>query len=267
MTNEEAEGLIKRAESRLMAEYVTPARVLAGVAIGFAPTALLPDFSFMGVVSGALGFLSLMLWRGARDVRRDNTKIKALAIWNELSQRDAFHSYQFKQTWLLQNQLRELYANDPRGEILPLTQAIRLISSHVRQQERLQIVEHRLVQLQLIHNTMRQKLKQLRALGEDAPEVERKLLQIERDEAALENIAAQISASCARLEAIFTGVQHAHQVRQLKRELGELSRDVSSESSELALENDAFDIERQIGREIETFLRLERETDEHLRDV
>ena len=179
---------------------------------------------------------------------------------------DIFGARLFPSSVDLKNAIAFFYQQDPLADTLPLPQAVRLLDAHQSQQQRLEIISFRLEELCLLRQTMHEKLAQLHNLGEDAPEAKRRLAELERDEAALQHIHNQISASCARLETIFTSVQHAHQVRQLKRELGELSQ-VAGAHSDLALENDAFDIERQIGREIETFLRLERETDEHLRDV
>ena len=63
-------------------------------------------------------------------------------------------------------------------------------------------------------------------------------------------------------------VQKAAQARQLHRELSNINARLpqKAEAIESAFEPESLeDIERQIGREIETYLRLERETEEHLR--
>lgn len=109
---------------------------------------------------------------------------------------------------------------------------------------------------------------QLRELGEDYPQGARNLEQINGDLAALGRVHGQIHASCTRLEAIVIGVQKAAQSRELRRELEGLSARVAPSSGALepAFAAESLeDIERQIGREIETYLQLERETDEHLR--
>ncbi len=266
MRNEEAEQLAKWAEQSLQSASFTSARISIGVSVCSAPFAFAPGYGFIGFISSVFALLSLMLWTSGRNISRDFEEERAQAIWNRFVERDVFDAEEFAPTQDLQQQISELYQVDPRGETFPLVQAIRLIDAHMHQQQRLEIISFRLEELSLLRQTMHEKLAQLRKLGEDAPESQRRLTELERDEAALQSIHNQISASCARLESILTSVQHAHQVRQLKRELGELSQ-AAGAHSELALESDAFDIERQIGHEIETFLRLERETDEHLREV
>jgi len=269
MTNEEAEQLITKATKQLKRGTFEGSRIAGVGAICLLPFVLTPYAGvFFAVGSGSLAVTSVACYFIEINDRHRMRKIGTWDTWNALTTPEFPAPPLPNATFLLKNSIAVLYQQDVNAQTFPLVQAMRLLDAHTRQQRRLEVVEYRLVQLQVIYKTMRDKLKQLRALGEDAPEVERKLAQLKGDIAALENIAAQISASCARLEAIFTGVQHAHQVRQLKRELGELSQVAGSSSdSDLALDSDAFDIERQIGREIETFIRLERETDEHLRDV
>jgi hypothetical protein len=267
MTNEEVERLIARAEKRLRSEKFVPSAIAGALALSSVPALAIPEVGPIVVVfAGACGLISALELGSVRYVRHRLGENKALWVWKKFMRHDTFGAKQFKSSKKLQQAVLQIYKNDPQGDVLPLRQAMSLLDAHCRQQERLGAVAYYLKEMQLLKQTMHGKLAQLRKLGEDAPESKRRLTQLERDEAALQSIHNQIAASCARLETIFTSVQHAHQVRQLKRELGELSQ-VAGSGSDLALESDAFDIERQIGREIETFLQLERETDEHLRDV
>jgi len=269
MTNEEAEKLVSEATTRLRIDNISSSRMSAYGALCLLPLVLVPGAGVLFAFgSGLFAVTSALCYFAEISANPVSKKTDVAKTWDIISTTEFSAPPLPNATLLLRNSISNLYQQDVGTQTFPLVQAIRLLDSHQRQQERLQIVEHRLNELNALSGGMRVRLAKLRELGEDVPEAQRKLDQIERDEAALENIAAQISASCARLEAIFTGVQHAHQVRQLKRELGELSQVAGSATgSDLALEGDAFDIERQIGREIETFIRLERETDEHLRDV
>jgi len=269
MTNDEANELIQEAAQRSKKKDVSNARDAGFAAICLLPFALLPTVGVaFAISSGICVLISVTCHFAETSASSEIKQSDAWQIWDFITTRESFAPPLPSDTFLLKNSIAVLYQEDLQAQVFPLVQAIRLLDAHLRQQDRLAVVENRLNELNALSGAMRVRLAKLRELGEDVPEAQRKLDQIERDEAALENIAAQISASCARLEAIFTGVQHAHQVRQLKRELGELSQVAGSSSdSDLALDSDAFDIERQIGREIETFIRLERETDEHLRDV
>ncbi len=267
MTNERAQRLVDGVEQRLVSDSIMPARISGTIALCSTTIYFVPGIWFVGVgLAGFCGTFALIQSLIARDVQKELKAHRAPTVWGHLMGFDLFGARLQASSVDLKNAIASLYEQDPNAQTLPLPQAVRLLDAHVHQQKRLEIISYPLNELQRLRRAMHEKLARLRDLGEDAPEAKRRLTELERDEVALRGIHNQTSASCARLESIFTSVQHAHQVRQLKRELGELSQAAGS-SSELALESDAFDIERQIGREIETFLRLERETDEHLRDV
>ncbi len=169
----------------------------------------------------------------------------------------------------LGQEITVIYQADPRGEVLPLSQAIRLMDTHDKQQQRLEVVADRLVKLRSVQNTLKEKTKQLRGLGESHPEGEIRLQSLEKDEAALNTMREQIQASCHRLGMIAIEAQKTQQMRQLRREISDLTTEKSPiVTSPAFLEPDSlFDIERQITREIETFLQLERDTDRHLREL
>ncbi|HEX8464963.1 MAG TPA: hypothetical protein VF627_10145 [Abditibacterium sp.] len=162
-------------------------------------------------------------------------------------------------------QIGNIYQHDPRGEFFPLPQAIKLLDAHYRQQKRVGLVSQRLDDLSDLKIRLSEKILQLRELGADNEEGLENLKRIETDEQALQPLKDQIEASCRRLEMILISVQTAFKTRQLQREISELGTRATPAAtlSTLAPENELSDIERQIGREIETFLRLERETERH----
>jgi hypothetical protein len=116
---------------------------------------------------------------------------------------------------------------------------------------------------------LNEKAMRLRALGDPNPLATANVEEMAREIPALERLADDILSSCHRLEAIVLSVHRAVQVKQLHREIAELKSSVSPEKggeSQLVAP-EITDIERQIGREIETFLQLEQETDAHLREL
>ncbi len=111
-------------------------------------------------------------------------------------------------------------------------------------------------------------MAQLQKLGEDYPQGARNLEQINTDLEALGKVHSQIHGSCTRLEVIVIGVQKSAQSHQLRSEIEGLNARVTRAAGtiEPAFEAESLEeIERQIGREIETYLQLERETETHLR--
>lgn len=195
-------------------------------------------------------------------------KTRARLTWEYLGRNQTFGAGLSEATRRLGNDVQKIYDGDPTGKLFPLRQSIRLVDTHSRQQQRLFIVENRLGELRNLQEALAGKMAQLQELGEDYPQGARNLKQINADLEALGRVHGQIRASCTRLEAIVIGVQKAVQSRQLRRELEGLSAHVAPSigAIEPAFEAQSLeDIERQIGREIETYLRLERETEEHLR--
>jgi len=231
MTNEEAEQLIVKATKQLKGVTFESSRISGGIALVALPFALSPAIGgYCASLSGIFAVTSVVCYLFERGAAQGMKGSGVLRIWEMVTTPEFSAPHLPRATASLRRHISYFYQQDVNAQIFPLVQAMRLLDAHTSQQRRLEVVEHRLNELSSIRQTMRDKLAQLRALGEDVPEAQRKLDQIERDGAALENIAAQILASCARLEAIFTGVQHAHQVRQLKRELGELSQVAGSSS-------------------------------------
>ena len=192
---------------------------------------------------------------------------KARELWNWAGRQHSFGPLSTP-SQEVGNQIQKIYYLDPKGELLPLRQAIRLFDTFCRQQARLNIVTERLWQLNGLQETLLNKMARLQELGENYEQGARNLEQINDDYEALSGIAKQIQGSCARLEMLLISAEKAIQSRQLRRELNELSALMPrpTQAVEPAFEAESLEtIERQIGREIETYLQLERETEEHLR--
>ena len=212
-------------------------------------------------VSAVVTFTSLQAWRKREALR-------ARLTWEALGRNQTFGTQLSEPTRRLGNDIQKIYDGDPTGKLFPLRQSMQLVDTHSRQQQRLILVENRLGELRSLQESLAGKMAQLRELGEDYPQGARNLEQLNEDLEALRRVHGQIRASCTRLEAIVIGVQKAAQSRQLRRELEGLSARVAPVGGavEPAFEAQSLEeIERQIGREIETYLQLERETDEHLR--
>ncbi len=194
---------------------------------------------------------------------------RAELIWRHLV-KTIFKSRFSGVTAILAEDIGFLYQVDPRGEVLPLQQAVRLVDTHHKQQRRLAVVLERLAALHSIGAALREKTERLRALGEGHEQGETRLKTMREDETALDNMREQILASCHRLEMILIETQKAQQMRQLYSEINALTQEKPhSNSSEIAIAqgDSLIDIERQITREVETFLQLERETDRHMREI
>lgn len=235
----------------------------------------------VGPTSAADSLLNFFLWLGvgfsgvsayatlsSMKTWQQREKERARLTWEYMGRNQTFGTALSEATRRLGNDVQKIYNGDPTGKIFPLRQSIRLVDTHSRQQQRLFIVENRLGELRGLQESLAGKMAQLHELGEDYPQGARNLEQINADLEALGRVHGQIRGSCTRLEAIVIGVQKAVQSRQLRRELEGLSARVapSNGAIESAFEAESLeDIERQIGREIETYLRLERETEEHLR--
>ena len=194
-------------------------------------------------------------------------RTKAFRIWTRLGEK-ALLGHFSETTRQFGFSVAQIYALDQAGDTLPVRQAVRLFDTHRRQQKRLAQVSARMEELRALSEQLETKLARLHELGESYASGTRTLEEITADHEALTQISRRIQSSCTRLEMLVIAVQKAVQARQLRRELDELSARLphSGESVEPAFEPESLEtIERQIGREIETYLHLERETEEHLR--
>ena len=238
---------------------VTAVTALGGLAFGSV------EFLELGASFAALSIYAT--YDANRSFKKRENYI-ARIIWEILGATQTFGTQLTRATRKLGSEVQKVYETDPAGELFPLRQAIRLVDTHRRQQERFTLVEARLQELRLLKEALSGKLAQLQELGEIYPEGARNLEQITDDMEVLRRVHGQIHSSCVRLEMIVISVQNAAQARQLRRELDGLSARVprGDQAIEPAFEAESLDdIERQIGREIETYLQLERETEAHLR--
>ena len=218
-------------------------------------------------LTGCLLAISVYLTSSAIIEMRKSRNFKAYRIWELVGESPVFVAPDNASLRHLGKSVRQIYEIDPAGEVLPLSQAIRLLDTYWRQQERSRKIAARLEELQALREELSSKIAQLQELGESRTGL-RELNQIETDIEALKKVPPQIDASCRRLEVILISVKRAAQARKLHRELDDLRARVPrpAEAADSAFEAQSItEIERQIGREIETYLQLERETDEHLR--
>ena len=221
--------------------------------------------AIFGIVEAAFVVAGLISSFEARGDWQEFKAHRAATIWTKLRSQPRYSEAMSPASRELSTQIGDIYQQDLLGEFFPLSQALRLLDTHHRQQQRSRLVSVRLRDLENVHIALASKIKQLHALGAEAQDGEQNLRQIEADTAALKTLKDQIEASCRRLEMILISVQTAFKTRQLQREISELGTRATPAAtlSTLAPENELSDIERQIGREIETFLQLERETERH----
>ena len=205
--------------------------------------------------------------RPRKSFRKFN-QIKVPGIWDSVVKARFFGEELSGDTLERWRHVRGIYKAESMGEVLPLNQAIRLLDVYRLQNKQMVIVEARMRELNLLHKSLLEKLEQLLALGENNAEGHRNLEHINADYNALEEIRNGLKGSCHRLAMTLISAQKAAQSRKIRHELGDISSQLprAATAVESAFEAQSLeDIERQIGREIETYLQLERETDEHLR--
>lgn len=266
MTNEEVDVLVVRAQRADGAAPLTGSRFfwrVAGVAgvsayFGGGWFAL-----FMTVVAGGVGFIAYLSGKEADARWRHDLARRA---WHFIAQDAKAFRSDLASTNSLKTLISRIYESDPRGNGFPLSQAVRLLDAYLRQQKRLARVGAHLHSLHQQKEQLLLKLARLNELGEDSTSGRERLELLLKDIFAFEVSTVAIQASCSRLEAIVIKVHRAAEVKNLHHEISQLSQSETSFAPE-PQGDETFDIERQIGREIETFLQLERETDEHLRDV
>ncbi len=271
MNDHEIETIIQQAEKQVGSDSLTSARFM-GVA-----TAVPTPFLFLvhapvvviGTFWAVCWFVTGCLWVDGRKVKRDLMKARAQTLWQEMERIGAFdEKSSLKQRQFLKD-IARIYERDPQGEILPLSQAIRLVLAWKQQQKRLNAIGAHLEQMRIARTTLQGKQKLLRELNDENVGVERALARLNDDIAPLERSYDILRASCTRLESLIVEVDASVRRRELHREVGELTARLSlgQKPEALELSSEHLDIERQIGREIETYLQLERETNVQLRDL
>jgi hypothetical protein len=265
MTNEEVDVLVARAQRVSGAGAQSDSNYLwmvAGITLVLSPVnapLLLPTTFVLGVIA-------LVVRSAGREAHLRWREDFALRVWHYVAHQEPCFQVDSSEFNALKAKIALIYASDPQGHTFPVHQAIKLLEAFSRQQKRLTRVLSHIALLHRQRDELSQRLARLHELGEDNPTGRARLKRLDTDIFALETSTLSIQASCSRLEAIVDKVRQTVEVKKLHREINQLSLSETALASELQSE-EANDIERQIAREIETFLRLERETDEHLRDV
>ena len=267
MTNQQIETLIQRAEKRVSSGSFVGARIAGTVSVLLMPCVFVPEAgAFVAIFAAISSLTTIAFWSDGRAEKRDLVQNHARAVWQAIEQDGALGMNDSGRAQRLSHDVARIYERDPRGETLPLSQAVRLVLAWKQQTQRLGLVTRHLAELRSVRSTLIEKQKQLRDLGDDNQQLDRTLAQLNEDIGPLEQNNESLKASCARLEAILVSVDAATRRRQLHREVGELSGRSPAPLPDTDA-SDLNDLERQITREIETFLALERETDAHLREL
>lgn len=284
MTNQQIEIFIKHAEKSTLAIPFLAARIGVLISLCLTPLMLLNEVGAgLGALIALISWgLTYLLWWYGKDVRREMEGKRAQVVWKEVGTPRTLFGYgvrlsesqpsrPYRSAKSLLEQISDVYELDPRGEILPLKQALRLVDVWKTQRERLFRVEDNIEEMKRLRTQLLEKQKSLVALGDDSPALSPALASLDDDIGALEDSGEELRASCARLEALVSAAEAVAKRRQLHREIDELAQRVPAheDSSTQVFDDseDNLDLERQISREIETYLMLEAETNAHLRDL
>ncbi len=270
MTDEQIKRLLERTRRRFCIRTWTLPALTWMMTVGTSLALVGADMAALAIVFGScLALPSFTVSREASSRWREFNRAPAQRLWKELSELGALSPSSQLGTFPLDEALRSLYVEDPRGEVLPIARAARLIVVYDAQQQRRSTILGRSRELNQVREQLMEKAARLQSLGDTSLAVPSSIREMAREIETLERIADDLAASCHRLETLVLEVHRAVQIKQLHREIAELKSSVSPEttaSAELVAPTFA-DLERQIAREIETFLLLERETDAHLREL
>jgi hypothetical protein len=270
MNDEQITRLIRKTQRQLWARHFKLPLIGWGLSLSSVAALLLEGVVEFGLFFGGLMALpAIQVSREAAFNWREFNRAPALRLWRELNHRNLLIASPTAQTRELMRSIEALYQTDWRGEVLPLPQAARLIVIYDLQRQRLASIDERTGELELVREQLKFKAARLHQLGDQTPAAATSLDNLSGEIALFDRVGEEVLASCTRLETIVLSVQRAVQVKQLHREIADLNSVVAPRSpalSQIAIP-EITDIERQIGREIETFLQLERETDAHLREV
>ncbi|BCM92753.1 hypothetical protein IAD21_04635 [Abditibacteriota bacterium] len=270
MNDEQIKQLIERARRDVFIHTFTTPGVGWGLAIMSTGALWGAGLEAMATFLGCLLLLpATQITRNALYEWREFKRAPAWRLWREITQNPHLLTASSAGGFDLSRSLQDVYRYDPRGEILPITQALRLLLIYDLQQRRLGVLLQRVTTLRSVRDQLLEKSARLRELGDTNPTVVVDGDEMNQEIAVLEQLNADIQASCYRLETIGLSAHRAIQVKQLHREIAELKSSVSPSKNGTAQLSppEITDIERQIGREIETYLQLERETETHLRDL
>ena len=263
----EIDAIIARGERRALLRYFLSSQINVPVLMVLSALALLAAAFSQSLVAGLVALTLMVIASSSALIRlqryRRNRKIM---FWKEIRKRGLSGTPPMGNTQLLIDKIVKIEASAPGDELLPTRQAIKLVAAYERQSQHLQGVYGRMDKLDSTRRALREKTAQLQALGEAHPAGLRSLEEARANHQALQKVADEIRNSCDRLEAILGGVQKTARARQLHRELDQISATDPGASQAVEFEAESAEaIERQIGREIETYLQLERETEQQLR--
>lgn len=269
MTNQEANQTIVRIERTSLARSFLRSQINGFAVFAVALLALLAFFvgeSFTAsLLLGLMGFIvASSIFIRFKSYQR-NQKIE---FWKLVRKQGLSGEPPTGDTRLLIDKIIKIQTATPNNELLLMSQAVKLVAAYQRQSRQLELIKARLAKINATRQSLNEKIAQLQSLGENHSAGLRNLEQTRSNSNALQKVANEIQSSCDRLEAILSSVQKTARARQLRGELDQLSalNSAKDEAVESTFEAESLeDIERQIGREIETYLQLERETEEHLR--
>jgi hypothetical protein len=263
MTDEEIDKLIAQAHRHL---FGPPRQLFAIVILGCLSCALIPGWSFGAAYVATLAAVFWIAFESFTRIegRKPETTRNA-ALWAEITNDTGTFRVQSAPVAQIRDRILKIYQHEENQVVFPLKQAVRLFDTFFQQQQRLYNVERKLGQL----SVLREKMAQLSELGDENSGALAKLQQIKPHETALRTLAQETRSSCSRLEAIIENVEKFAKVRQLQSEITQLASTIQPHLSapNVLVAEELNDIERQIAREVETFLQLERETDRHMREI
>ena len=274
MTNEEIQQIIFASERKLRFRYGLEPTILWVIAAfclvaGLISHLVVASYAMLLISSGlGIGLWSLHRTDVTRRQLREFEVWKTLLLWRQIHRSKMFGSTIRGTALSIRERVDQIYSMRSGEHLLPLSHAIRLLDVCVRQQTQLKPINARRFRLYTLRQKFETKIAQLQGLGanrEKSPEERQLDFEIEWTE----NARYEISSSCDRLYNIIEQVHREAQARQLRDELDDLQsqlpRAIPSRIEPSFEAESLEEIERQIGREIETYLRLERETEEHLR--
>ena len=269
MTNQEIDQIVFRIERKTLLRSMLTTQIpgfafVAFLTLGVLGVVLEQSFTAFAVLIVPVIIFMLSLGMTVQSHNRH----KRARFWNCVRKSGFAGDEPTADTKLLIEKIVEIQTATPGNELLTLRQSVKLATVYERQSRQLEAVKARLAKLKSTHQTLSQKIQQLQALGENHAAGLQGLAQTRAEFESLQKLAQAMQSSCDRLEAILNAVTKTARTRQLHHELDQLSAPVTAATppGEPAFAHESLEeIERQIGREIETYLQLERETEEHLR--
>ena len=268
MTNQEIDQIIVRGERKALLRYFLLSQINVNAIIIFAILALLASVFGQFFVAGMVCILLAATAGSSALIKfKDYKRGKRAEFWKQVRKQGLSGEPPTGETRLLIDKITKIQTATPGHELLLMRQAVKLVAAYERQSQQWHKINARLAKLNSTRVELEQKTAQLQALGENHSAGLRSLEQTRANATALQKVADEIQSSCDRLEKILNSVQKTARARQLNHELDRMSAldSPTNQSVEPAFEAESSEaIERQIGREIETYLQLERETEAYL---